>query len=126
MREAMYRAYVTRAFELGATYGNCKTEWDNTANIAETLKLHQEEAKTLGYQNFAEVSLAPKMAESPAQVIAFLEDLAVRARPYAENDWMELHAFAATELGMPELQPWESPMPRKSCVRSATRSPRTK
>ncbi|MFM0134459.1 M3 family metallopeptidase [Caballeronia grimmiae] len=107
LREVMYRAYVTRASELGETYGHGKAEWDNTQNIVEHLKLRLEEARTLGYQNFAEVSLAPKMAESPAQVIAFLEDLAVRARPYAENDWMELRAFAATELGMPELQPWD-------------------
>ena len=108
LREAMYRAYVTRASELGEMYGNGKSEWDNTANVAESLKLRAEEAHTLGYQNFAEVSLAPKMAESPAQVIAFLEDLAKRARPHGENDWMELRAFAATELGMPELQPWDA------------------
>lgn len=79
LREAMYRAYVTRASELGANYGNGKAEWDNTANVVEQLKLRAEEAHALGYQNFAEVSLAPKMAESPAQVVAFLEDLALRA-----------------------------------------------
>jgi len=108
LREAMYRAYVTRASELGPNYGNGKPDWDNTANVVEQLKLRAEEAHALGYQNFAEVSLAPKMAESPAQVVAFLEDLAVRARPHGERDWMELRAFAATELGMPELQPWDS------------------
>ncbi|KMQ79336.1 Oligopeptidase A [Candidatus Burkholderia pumila] len=107
MREALYRAYVTRASELGEIYGDGKAEWDNTANVIEQMKLRREKALTLGYQNFAEVSLALKMAESPAQVIAFLEDLAKRARPYAENDWMELRAFAAIELGMPELQPWD-------------------
>jgi oligopeptidase A len=108
LREAIYRAYVSRASELGPTYGNGKPEWDNTANIVEQLKLRAEEAHALGYQNFAEVSLAPKMAESPAQVVSFLEDLAVRARSHAEKDWMELRAFAATELGMPELQPWDT------------------
>ena len=107
MRETMYRAYVTRASELGGTYGGGKAEWDNTANIAEQLKLRAEEAHMLGYQNFAEVSLAPKMAESPAQVMAFLEDLATRARPHAEQDWKELREFAAGELGMAELQPWD-------------------
>jgi oligopeptidase A len=107
MRETMYRAYVTRASELGGTYGGGKAEWDNTANVAEQLKLRAEEAHMLGYQNFAEVSLAPKMAESPAQVMAFLEDLATRARPHAEQDWKELREFAANELGMPELQPWD-------------------
>jgi oligopeptidase A len=107
IREAMYRAYVTRASELGGTYGHGKDEWDNTANTLEALQLRAEEAAMLGYRNFAEVSLAPKMAESPSQVIGFLDDLAKRARPHAEKDWMELRAFAATELGMPELQPWD-------------------
>ncbi|KAA1016027.1 M3 family metallopeptidase [Paraburkholderia panacisoli] len=107
MREAMYRAYVTRASELGPQYGNAKPEWDNTAVLAEQLKLRAEEAHMLGFNNFAEVSLAPKMAESPAQVMAFLEDLATRARPHAELDWKELREFAANELGMSDLQPWD-------------------
>ncbi|MFL9906095.1 M3 family metallopeptidase [Paraburkholderia sp. RL17-337-BIB-A] len=107
MREAMYRAYVTRASELGSQYGKGKPEWDNTQVLADQLKLRAEEAHMLGYNNFAEVSLAPKMAESPAQVMAFLEDLATRARPHAEQDWKELREFAANELGMSELQPWD-------------------
>ncbi|MGF6568794.1 oligopeptidase A [Paraburkholderia sp. GAS333] len=108
MREAMYRAYVTRASELGTQYGNGKAEWDNTSVLADQLKLRAEEAHMLGYNNFAEVSLAPKMAESPAQVMAFLEDLATRARPHAEQDWKELREFAANELGMTDLQPWDT------------------
>ncbi|TDY23319.1 oligopeptidase A [Paraburkholderia sp. BL6665CI2N2] len=107
MREAMYRAYVTRASELGPQYGNGKPEWDNTAVLADQLKLRAEEAHMLGFNNFAEVSLAPKMAESPAQVMSFLEDLATRARPHAEQDWKELREFAANELAMTELQPWD-------------------
>jgi len=107
MREAMYRAYVTRASELGPQYGNGKPEWDNTSVLAEQLKLRAEEAHMLGYRNFAEVSLAPKMAESPEQVMAFLEDLATRARPHAEQDWKELREFAAGELGLADLQPWD-------------------
>jgi oligopeptidase A len=107
MREAMYRAYVTRASELGPAYGNGKPEWDNTEIIAEQMKLRAEEAKMLGYDNFAEVSLTPKMAESPQQVMSFLEDLATRARPHAEKDWQELREFAATELGLADLQPWD-------------------
>ncbi|MEQ5838900.1 M3 family metallopeptidase [Paraburkholderia acidicola] len=107
MREAMYRAYVTRASELGAAYGDGKPEWDNTANLAEQLTLRAEEAHMLGYRNFAEVSLAPKMAESPEQVMAFLEDLATRAQPHAEQDWKELREFAASELGLSDLQPWD-------------------
>jgi oligopeptidase A len=107
MREAMYRAYVTRASELGSAYGGGKPEWDNTANIAELLKLRKEEAQMLGYRNFAEVSLVPKMADTPDQVAAFLEDLAKRARPYAEKDWEELRTFAQQELGLAELEPWD-------------------
>jgi oligopeptidase A len=107
MREAMYRAYVTRASELGPQYGKGKPEWDNTSVLADQLKLRAEEAHMLGYKNFAEVSLAPKMAESPEQVMAFLEDLATRARPHAEQDWKELREFAASELGLSDLQPWD-------------------
>jgi oligopeptidase A len=107
MREAIYRAYVTRASELGPQYGQGKTEWDNTEVLAEQLKVRAEEARMLGYNNFAEVSLAPKMAESPAQVMSFLEDLATRARPHAEQDWKELREFAANELGLSDLQPWD-------------------
>ena len=107
MRETMYRAYVTRASELGAAYGNGKTEWDNTAIVAGQLELRDEEAQMLGFNNFAEVSLTPKMAESPAQVMGFLEDLATRARPHAEQDWKELREFAASELGLTEMQPWD-------------------
>ncbi|CAG4891267.1 M3 family metallopeptidase [Paraburkholderia gardini] len=107
MRETMYRAYSTRASELGAAYGNGKAEWDNTAVLAEELKVRDEEAKMLGFRNFAEVSLAPKMAESPEQVMAFLEDLATRARPHAEEDWKALREFAASELGLTGMQPWD-------------------
>lgn len=106
LRETLYRAYVTRASELGPQYGGGKAEWDNTAIVADELKLRREEAQMLGYRNFAEVSLAPKMAESPQQVVAFLEDLAKRARPHADQDWDELRAFAKT-LGLAELAPWD-------------------
>jgi len=107
LREAMYRAYVTRASELGVQYGQGHADWDNTAIIVEQLALRQEEARMLDYRNHAEVSLAPKMAESPAQVVTFLDDLARRARAYAEKDWAELREFAAQELGLAELQPWD-------------------
>ncbi|KVR21424.1 oligopeptidase A [Burkholderia ubonensis] len=107
LRETLYRAYATRASELGPQYGGGNAEWDNTAIVADELKLRREEAQMLGYRNFAEVSLAPKMAESPRQVVAFLEDLATRARPHADQDWDELRAFAAKELGLAELAPWD-------------------
>ncbi len=102
LRETIYHANATKASELGA-----KPEWDNTQNIIEILKLRDEEAKLLGYQNFAEVSLVPKMATAPQQVIQFLDDLAVRARPFAENDLAELKAFAKTELGIDKLEAWD-------------------
>lgn len=102
LRETIYRANATKASELGA-----KPEWDNTQNVIEILKLRDEEAKLLGYQNFDEVSLVPKMATAPQQVIQFLDDLAVRARPFAENDLAELKAFAKTELGIDKLEAWD-------------------
>jgi oligopeptidase A len=102
LRETIYRANVTKASELGA-----KSEWDNTQNIAEILKLRDEEAKLLGFENFAEVSLVPKMAETAHQVIGFLEDLAQRARPFAEKDLAELRDFAKKELGIDTLQAWD-------------------
>ncbi|HEX7634005.1 MAG TPA: M3 family metallopeptidase, partial [Noviherbaspirillum sp.] len=102
LRETIYRANATKASELGA-----KPEWDNTQNIADILKLRDEEARLLGFKNYAEVSLVPKMAETPQQVIDFLEDLARRARPFAENDLAELRAFAQKELGLDKLEAWD-------------------
>jgi oligopeptidase A len=102
LRETIYRANATKASELGG-----KPDWDNTQNIADILKLRDEEAKLLGYKNFAEVSLVPKMAQTPEQVIQFLQDLAQRARPFAENDLAELRTFAKAELGIDTLQAWD-------------------
>ncbi|MFT3666286.1 M3 family metallopeptidase [Piscinibacter sp.] len=103
LRETLYRAYVTRASELGPA------ALDNGPLMQELLALRQEEAALLGKANFAEVSLVAKMAESPAQVIAFLHDLAARARPGAERDLDELRAFARDELGIADLQAWDMP-----------------
>ncbi|HJU70523.1 MAG TPA: M3 family metallopeptidase [Paucimonas sp.] len=102
LRETIYRANVTKASELGA-----KPEWDNTQIMVDLLKLRDEEARLLGYRNFAEVSLVPKMAQTPAQVIGFLEDLAQRARSFAENDLAELQAFAKNELHLDTLEAWD-------------------
>jgi len=101
LRETLYRANVTRASEFG------KPELDNADVMRELLKLRQEEAALLGYKNFAEVSLVPKMANSPQQVIDFLRDLARRARPYAQRDLQELREFARDELNLPDLQAWD-------------------
>ncbi|MDO8314165.1 MAG: M3 family metallopeptidase [Rugosibacter sp.] len=101
LRARMYRASATRAAEFGPT------QWDNGPLIDQILALRSEEAKLLGYANFAEVSLATKMAENPAQVIAFLRDLAHKARPFAENDLAELRAFAQAECGLATLESWD-------------------
>nr|WP_175001137.1 M3 family metallopeptidase [Duganella vulcania] len=108
LRETIYRANATKASEQGDVFSK-KEEWDNTQNIVTLLKLRDEEAKLLGYKNFAEVSLVPKMAQSPDQVIAFLEDLAKRARPFAEQDLAELKKFAQDELGIADLKAWDIP-----------------
>jgi oligopeptidase A len=101
LREEMYRAYATRASEFGPP------EWDNTPLIAQILKLRQEAAQLLGFKSYAEVSLATKMAERPAQVLDFLNQLATRARPFADRDLAELRAFARDKFGMAELQAWD-------------------
>ena len=106
LRERLYRAYVTRASDQAE--GDAR-RFDNTALIQEILALRQEEARLLGYASFAEVSLVPKMAQSPAQVIAFLRDLARRARPYAERDVQDARTFAAEHLGISDPQAWDWP-----------------
>ena len=102
LREKMYRAYVTRASELGETM-----DWDNTPLIVEVLKLRREAARLLGFDNYAEVSIEPKMAETPAQVLDFLDELAHRAKPFAERDMRALRAFAKAEFGMTRLEAWD-------------------
>jgi oligopeptidase A len=101
LRELMYRAYVTRAAEFG------NPEWNNTPIIEQILKLRRRLAHLLGYESFAQVSLEPKMAESPAQVLSFLTDLAARVKPFALRDYDELAAFARERLGLETLQAWD-------------------
>lgn len=103
LRETLYRAYVTRASEFAGT------KLDNSSVIRDLLALRQEESQLLGFASPAEQSLVPKMAGSPAQVIAFLEDLGRRARPGALRDRQELLEFARVELGLPDLQAWDIP-----------------
>jgi len=104
LRSRMYRAYVTRASELP---GTGKPEWNNDPIIERILALREEEARLLGFANYADLSLAPKMADSPAQVAAFLRDMASRARPFAERDLAELREFAANALGIEQLESWD-------------------
>jgi len=101
LRERLYRAHVTRASELG------DPELDNSALMRELLALRQEQARMLGHPSYAELSLVPKMADSAVQVHDFLADLAQRARPFAENELAELRKFAAQELSLDELKPWD-------------------
>ena len=108
LREEIYTAYVTRASAAGKKADNSSAaEWDNSAIIAETLALRHELAKLLGFNNYAERSLATKMAESPAQVLQFLNELAQKSKPYAEHDYAELRAFAAAQ-GCVDLQAWDT------------------
>ena len=102
LREKLYRAHATRA---SAEFAH--PQFDHSALLQEILQLRQEEAALLGYDNHAQVSLASKMAESPAQVMDFLRDLAQRAKPYAEKDLAEMRDFARTALNIADPQPWD-------------------
>ena len=104
LREQLYRAYVTRASEQSTL-----PQFDNTALMHEIIQLRHEEARLLGFANAAEASLAPKMADTPSQVLDFLRDLARRARPYAEQDLADLREFARTQLGLDDPQAWDWP-----------------
>jgi oligopeptidase A len=101
LRELMYRAYSTRAAEFD------HPEWDNTQLITEIVALRRELAQLLGFANFAEYSLEPKMAKSPQQVLQFLNELAAKAKPCAERDLAELKAFAREQLKLADLEAWD-------------------
>ncbi|WP_420807516.1 oligopeptidase A [Alteromonas flava] len=103
LREEMYRAYTTRASELGPNAG----QFDNTAIINETLKLREEAAQLLGFSHYAERSLATKMADTPEQVLQFLNDLARRSKPQAEQDLHDIREFAQSAYGVSDLQAWD-------------------
>ncbi|RKT58870.1 oligopeptidase A [Azonexus fungiphilus] len=106
LRQRMYHAYATRAAEIDNGYS--KPEWDNGPLIKRLLELKAEDAQMLGFNNFAEVSLYTKMADTPAQVLDFLRDMAKKAKPFAEKDIAELKAFARDELGLTDFQPWDA------------------
>ncbi len=103
LRREVYEAFTTRASDTGPNAGR----WDNHPIMAEILDLRQEQAELLGFSNYAELSLAPKMANSAAEVIRFLEDLAERARPVAEREYAELEAFAKDTDGLSHLEAWD-------------------
>ena len=106
LRQTLYRAYVTRASDQA---GTDLSQFDNTDIINELLALRLEEARLLGYPDFGTLSVVPKMADSPEQVVTFLRDLAQRARPFAEQDLADLRSFAKAQLGLPDPQAWDWP-----------------
>ena len=102
LREELYQAYVTRASDQGPHAG----QWDNTPVMEQILAIRHELAQLLGFQNYAERSLATKMAQDPQQVLDFLRDLASRSMNLARADLDEVHAFAR-DAGIETLQPWD-------------------
>ncbi len=103
LREEGYTAFVTRASDQGPNAG----KFDNAPILEEILALRQELARLLGFDTYADYSLTTKMADSPAQVLDFLEDLARRAKPQAKEEFVELSAYARDELGIDSLKPWD-------------------
>ena len=104
-RQEMYTAYNTRASEQGPNAG----KWDNGPLMTEILSLRQELSALLGYRNYAQYSLAKKMADSPEDVMAFLHDLAARSKAVAQQELAGLEKFAAEEYGLKDLQAWDVP-----------------
>lgn len=103
LREEIYTAYVTKASEQGPNAG----QFDNTETMNEIMVARAELSSLLGFENYAEYSLATKMANDPAEVLTFLEDLAARSKPQAEKELAELKAFAKEEFGVEELSVWD-------------------
>lgn len=101
LRETFYRAYCTRASDQGE-----QSQWDNSPIMEEILALRHELAQLLGFANYAECSLATKMAEDTPQVLNFLSDLAAKSLPTAKGELQALKDFAA-EQGQPELAAWD-------------------
>lgn len=102
LRQEVYMAYMTKASEQGPQAG----QFDNSAIMVETLQLRQEMAELLGFSNYAERSLATKMADSVDQVCDFLLDLADKSLPFADEELAELERFAK-KLGIDEIQAWD-------------------
>ncbi len=103
LRREIYEAFVTRASDRGPNAG----KWDNTDLISEELQLRHEVSRLLGFASYSEKSLATKMAESPTQVLGFLNDLAAKAKPQGEREVEELKAFVKEEFDIDELDLWD-------------------
>jgi oligopeptidase A len=110
LRRLMYQSYVTRSSDLAPEYAKGKLAWDNTQNMLEQLRLRDEEARMLGFANYAALSLAPKMANTVDEVDLFLTNFAIKSKPFAQKDWQELCEYAKAELGFVDgLEPWDIP-----------------
>lgn len=103
LRQAMYRAYTTRASDQGPDAGT----FDNSDNMQKIVALRAQVAKLLGYSSYADYSLVTKMASDPKEVIDFLENLARKAKPFAQKDYAALKQFARKEYGINDLEPWD-------------------
>lgn len=103
LRREMCTAYMTRASDQGPHAG----QWDNSASMREILQYRTEKARLLGFESYAHYSLATKMAETPAEVMRFLNDLAARSRAQAEREFAELSEFAAHTAGLKKLEAWD-------------------
>ncbi|WP_193163472.1 M3 family metallopeptidase [Microbulbifer hainanensis] len=103
LRERVHKAFVSRASEVGPNAG----EYDNSSTMEEILALRAQQAQLLGMESYAELSVASKMAPSPEKVVEFLDDLAARAKPAAASEFNELQQFAAEQLQLSRLQPWD-------------------
>lgn len=103
IRQELYQAWATRASDVGPNGG----KFDNSTTMVDILNGKSQEAKMLGFENYGAVSLVPKMASSTEEVIAFLERLGRRAKPFAEREKQELIEFAASHLDLKDLEPWD-------------------
>ncbi|MGY3896057.1 oligopeptidase A [Aeromonas enterica] len=103
LRAELYEAFTTRASDQGPNAG----KWDNSAIMTELLTLRRELAQLLGFANYAELSLATKMADKPEQVVNFLTDLAAKSLPQGKAELEEIRAFAAEQHGQSELAAWD-------------------
>ncbi|MCJ7977144.1 oligopeptidase A [Aeromonas veronii] len=103
LRAEMYEAFTTRASDQGPNAG----KWDNSAIMSELLTLRRELAQLLGFANYAELSLATKMADKTEQVVSFLTDLAAKSLPQGKAELEEIRAFAAEQYGQNELAAWD-------------------
>ena len=105
LRKEVHEAFVTRASDKGPHAG----QWDNSQIMEDILSLRHELALLLGFSNYTEYSLATKMADSPDEVMHFLNDLAQRSKPHAQDDLDTLQRYASEHFSVDSLQPWDIP-----------------